>query len=329
MIIRSFGHALPKRIVTNDELARFLDTSDEWIQSHTGIQSRRVLTGGETLSALGAQAAEMALERAGMTAADIDYILCSTTRGEMFFPSTACLVQQKIGAGCPCLDINAGCTGFLYALDTADALLESGKAKRLLIVCAEQLSRLTDWTDRSTCVLFGDGGGACLLTGADFPRGRDLNAQLTDVISKADGAYTDLLYIRGGGSSLPYKAGDVIGDEYFIHMDGREVYKHAVRSMTAISREILERNGLSSQDIDLVIPHQANQRIIEAVTGRLEVPAERVFMNVHAYGNTSAASIPLALYEAKNEGRLQPGMNVLITTFGAGLAWSSALLRID
>lgn len=328
--INGIGAYAPSRVIDNAYLATLVDTNDEWIVSRTGIKERRMAAPGEFCSDLALAAAKEALARSGIDKECISHVVLATCTGDCVFPSTATIVAHKLGLkDVPAFDISAACAGFLYGLEIARGFVTASPGACVLLLAAEVLTARCNWQDRSTCVLFGDGGGACLVTGADFPRGRGLNAELTDVISKADGAYTDLLYIRGGGSSLPYKAGDVIGDEYFIHMDGREVYKHAVRNMTAISREILERNGLSSQDIDLVIPHQANQRIIEAVTGRLEVPAERVFMNVHAYGNTSAASIPLALYEAQNAGRLQPGMNVLITTFGAGLAWSAALLRID
>lgn len=315
MIIRSFGHALPKRIVTNDELARFLDTSDEWIQSHTGIQSRRVLTGGETLSALGAQAAEMALERAGMTAADIDYILCSTTRGEMFFPSTACLVQQKIGAGCPCLDINAGCTGFLYALDTADALLESGKAKRLLIVCAEQLSRLTDWTDRSTCVLFGDAAGAAICE-----RGNGVKA----VRLTAEG---DAAYLHGwpSGGNSPFD--DQIPTEKPLYMNGQEIFKFAVTRSLRDVEAVMDESALTADAVDYFVLHQANRRILDAVRARLKQPEEKFPVNITDHGNTSSACIPVLLSEMEGDGRLKKGQTLVLSAFGAGLTTGAAVLQ--
>ena len=327
--INGIGGYAPSRVIDNAYLATLVDTNDEWIVSRTGIKERRMAAPGEFCSDLALAAAQEALANSGIDRERISHVVLATCTGDCVFPSTATIVARKLGLkDVPAFDISAACAGFLYGLEIARGFVANSADSCVLLLAAEVLTSRCNWQDRSTCVLFGDGGGACLVTGAGFPHGRGLNAELTDVISKADGAHTDLLYIRGGGSSLPYKAGDVIGDEYFIHMDGREVYKHAVRNMTAISREVLERNGLASGDIDLVIPHQANQRIIEAVAGRLEMPEERVFMNVHAYGNTSAASIPLALYEAQSEGRLQPGMNVLITTFGAGLVWSAALLKI-
>ena len=327
--INGIGAYAPARVIDNAYLATLVDTNDEWIVSRTGIRERRMVAPGEFCSDLALAAAEEALKRSGIAKEHISHVILATCTGDCVFPSTASIVAHKLGLkDVPAFDISAACAGFLYGLEISRGLAAQSPDACVLLLAAEVLTSRCNWLDRSTCVLFGDGGGAWLVTGSEFPRGRGLNAELMDVITRADGAYTDLLYIRGGGSSLPYKVGDIIGDEYFIHMDGREVYKHAVRNMAAVSREIIERNGLSGADIDLVIPHQANQRIIEAVAGRLGVPVESVFMNVHAYGNTSAASIPLALYEAENEGRLKPGMRVLITTFGAGLTWSSALLKI-
>ena len=327
--INGIGAYAPSRVIDNAYLATLVDTNDEWIVARTGIKERRMAAPGEFCSDLALAAAKRALEHSGIDKERITHVILATCTGDCVFPSTATIVAHKLGLnGVPAFDISAACAGFLYGLEIAQGFVAASADACVLLLAAEVLTARCNWEDRGTCVLFGDGGGACLVTGANFPPGRDLNAELTDIITKADGAHTELLYIRAGGSSQPYKAGDVVGDEYFIHMDGREVYKHAVRSMTAISQEILARNGLAGSDIDLVIPHQANQRIIEAVAGRLGVAEERVFMNVHAYGNTSAASIPLALYEAQSEGRLRAGMNVLITTFGAGLTWSSALLKV-
>ena len=327
--INGIGAYTPSRVIDNAYLATLVDTNDEWIVSRTGIKERRMAAPGEFCSDLALAAAKEALTGSGVAKERISHVILATCTGDCVFPSTASIVASKLGLkDVPAFDISAACAGFLYGLEISRGLVAQAPEGCVLLLAAEVLTSRCNWQDRSTCVLFGDGGGACLVTGSEFSKGSGLNAVLIDVITKADGAYTDLLYIRAGGSSQPYKAGDVIGDEYFIHMDGREVYKHAVRSMTAASREILARNGLSGADIDLVIPHQANQRIIEAVAGRLDVDEGRVFMNVHAYGNTSAASIPLALYEAENEGRLKSGMHVLITTFGAGLVWSAALLKI-
>jgi 3-oxoacyl-[acyl-carrier-protein] synthase-3 len=328
--INGIGAYVPSRVIDNAYLATLVDTSDEWITSRTGIKERRMAAPGEFCSDLALAATKEALKRSGVAKERISHVILGTCSGDCVFPSTASIVAHKLGLkDIPAFDISAACSGFLYSLEIARGFAAQSADACVLVLAAEVLTPRCNWKDRSTCVLFGDGGGACLVTGPEFPRGLGLNAELADIITKADGAYTDLLYTRAGGSSLPYKAGDVISDEYFIQMDGREVYKHAVRNMTDVSLEILARNGLSGADIDLVIPHQANQRIIEAVTNRLRVAEERVFLNVQFYGNTSAASIPLALYEAENEGRLRPGMNVLITTFGAGFTWAAALLKVE
>ena len=327
--LNGIGAYVPAHVIDNAYLSTLVETSDEWIVSRTCIKERRMAAPGEFCSDLALAAANAALTRSGIAKERITHVVLATCTGDCVFPSTASIVAHKLGlVGVPAFDISAACSGFLCGLEIAQGFVAHRPDACVLLLAAEVLTSRCNWNDRSTCVLFGDGGGASLITGPDFPRGNDLNAELVDVLTRADGAHTDLLYIRAGGSSLPYKAGDVIGDEYFIHMDGREVYKNAVRNMTEISREILERNGLDFASIDLVIPHQANQRIIEAVASRLGITEDRLFINVHAYGNTSAASIPLALYEAQNEGRLRPGMNVLITTFGAGLVWASALLRV-
>lgn len=327
--LNGIGAYVPERIIDNAYLSTLVDTTDEWIVTRTGIKERHMVAPGEFCSDLALAAAQRVLARSGIAKERISHVILATCTGDCVFPSTATIVAHKLGLkNVPAFDISAACAGFLYGLEIAQGLVSHAPDACVLLLAAEVLTSRCNWNDRTTCVLFGDGGGASLITGPDFAPGNDFNAELTDVLTRADGAHTDLLYIRAGGSSLPYKAGDVIGDEYFIHMDGREVYKNAVRSMTEICREILERNGLDFASVDLVIPHQANQRIIEAVASRLGVPEDRLFINVQSYGNTSAASIPLALYDAGNAGRLAPGMNILITTFGAGLTWSAALLKV-
>ncbi len=327
--LNGIGAYTPARVIDNAYLAGMVDTSDEWIVSRTGIKERRMAAPGEICSDIAFAAAEELLKRSGVDKNMISHVVLGTCSGDYIFPSTATVVANKLGLhGQPAFDISAACAGFLYGLEISRGLVAQSADTCVLLLASELLTSRVNWADRSTCVLFGDAGGATLVTGPDFPKGNDLNFELVDVLSKADGAYTDLLYSRGGSSIHPYKAGDVVGDEYFINMEGREVYKHAVRNMTGISRELLERNGMAADDVDLVIPHQANQRIIEAVADRLKVGEDRLFMNVQWYGNTSAASIPLALYEAGNAGRLKAGMRVLITTFGAGLTWSAALLKV-
>ena len=315
MNVVSLGHALPKRVVTNAELTQFLDTTDEWIQDHTGIESRRVMTGKETLSGLGAKAAKMALARAGLTPADIDYILCSTTRGEMTFPSTACLIQDRLGATCPCLDVNAGCTGFLYALDVADALLQSGKVKRLLIVCAEAVSRLADWTDRSTCVLFGDAAGAVVCEAGDHLKTVKLTAR------------GDAKPLHGwpGGGNCPFD--EHPAQEQPLYMNGQEIFKFAVSHSCRDIDSVLEATGITPDAVDFYVLHQANRRILDAARTRLKQPADKFPVNITTHGNTSSACIPVLLSEMVEDGRLQRGQTLVLSAFGAGLTTGAALLQ--
>ena len=315
MKITALGHALPKRTVTNAELTTFLDTTDEWIQTHTGIESRRIMTGRETLSALGAKAATMALTRAGLTAADVDYILCSTTRGEMTFPATACLIEQKLGADCPCLDVNAGCTGFLYALDVADALLTSGKAKRVLVVCAEQVSRLTDWTDRSTCVLFGDAAGAALCEAGDALRAVRLTAE----------GDAKPLHAWPAGGNCPFD--EHIPEAQPLYMNGQEIFRFAVTRSCRDIDTVMDQCDLKADAVDFFVLHQANRRILDAVCTRLKQPAEKFPVNITTHGNTSSACIPVLLSEMAEDGRLQRGQTLVLSAFGAGLTTGAAVLH--
>ena len=315
MKILSFGHALPKRTVTNAELTQFLDTSDEWIQSHTGIESRHIMTGRETLSALGAKACKMALERAELKASDVDYILCSTTRGEMTFPATSCLIQDRLGATCPCLDVNAGCTGFLYALDVAEAMLQSGRVKRILVVCAEQVSRLTDWTDRSTCVLFGDAAGAAVCEAGDSLKTVRL------------AAYGDAkpLHAWSSGGNCPFD--EHIPQEQPLYMNGQEIFKFAVPHSCRDIETVMDECDITADDVDFFVLHQANRRILDAARTRLKQPVEKFPMNVTTHGNTSSACIPVLLSEMAEDGRLQKGQTLVLSAFGAGLTTGAAVLQ--
>jgi len=315
MKILSFGHALPKRTVTNAELTQFLDTTDEWIQSHTGIESRYIMTGRETLSGLGAKACKLALEHAGLKPENIDYILCSTTRGEMTFPSTACLIQEKLGATCPCLDVNAGCTGFLYALDVADAMLASGKVKRMLVVCAEQVSRLTDWTDRGTCVLFGDAAGAAVCEAGEG---------LKSIHLAAEGDAKPLHAWPSGGNS-PFD--DRIPEEQPLYMNGQEIFKFAVTHSCHDIETVMQDCGLTADAVDYFVLHQANRRILDAARSRLKQPAEKFPVNITTHGNTSSACIPVLLSEMAEDGRLQKGQTLVLSAFGAGLTTGAAVLQ--
>ncbi|MEA4999946.1 MAG: beta-ketoacyl-ACP synthase III [Candidatus Limiplasma sp.] len=315
MRIISFGHALPKRSVTNQELTAFLDTTDEWIVEHTGIRSRRILSGKETVSGLGAKAAKMALTRAGLTAKDVDYILCSTTAGEMTFPATSCLIQEKLGATCPSMDLNAGCTGFLYALDMADALLSSGKAKRVLVLCAEQISRLSDWTDRSTCVLFGDAAGAALCEAGDGLKTIRLSAKgnATPLHAWPDGGNSPFLEDRQPAQPL--------------YMNGQEIFKFAVSHSSRDIAAVMADADLTADQVDHFVLHQANLRIIEAARARLKQPTEKFPVNIHDHGNTSSACIPVLLSEMAEDGRLLRGQTLVLSAFGAGLTTGAAVLQ--
>ncbi|HIS02675.1 MAG TPA: ketoacyl-ACP synthase III [Candidatus Pullichristensenella avicola] len=314
MRILGTGSALPAHTVTNDDLARFLDTSDEWIRTHTGIRSRQVIT-DETLLQLARRAAEAALENAGLSAADMDYILCSSVLPDTITPSLGCVLQAEIGAHCPALDVNGACAGFLYALDLADALIASGKAGRVLVVCAEGMTRMVDWTDRSTCVLFGDGAGAAVVDG-----GEGLLA--THLTSQGDAAHLNM-YPDPGNS--PFAARRVPARA--LHMDGPEIYKFAVSHSVSDLRAVCEKAGVALEEIDHFLLHQANKRIIDAARARLKQPAEKFPMNVEARGNTSSASVPILLDEIHRAGLLRAGELLAMSAFGAGLTTGACVLR--
>lgn len=323
VVIRGLGSYAPARIVTNDDLAHVVDTSDEWIRSRTGIRERRLAGDDETTSDLATAAARRALAAAGLQPADIDLVIVATITPDMPFPSTACLVQHKLGLRqVPCFDLEAACSGFLYVLDVAAALLRAGPYKHALVIGAEKLSSILDWEDRTTCVLFGDGAGAVVL-GLDPTPGLGLLASRLG----ADGGDGDKLCQPGGGSAQPASLASIASRQHYLKMQGREIFKSAVRVMEQSALDLLAAEGLTPQDIALVIPHQANSRIIDAIRERLELPPERVFLNLDRYGNTSAASIPLALDEAVQAGRIRSGDLVLLVAFGAGLTWGSTLLK--
>ncbi len=320
------GSYAPERVVTNNDLSKQVDTSDEWIFTRTGIRERRIAGPAETTSFMAAEASRRALADAGVTPAQIDLVIVATMTPDMPMPATACLVQHLLGvpATAPCFDLNAACSGFLYALDTAWAMLASGRYKHALVIGAEKLSSVLDWTDRTTCVLFGDGAGAVVLGPARGTAGI-LGSKLY-----AEGAHADMLCIAGGGSRHPAvtaTTAEADAPKRAITMRGREIFKLAVRQMEDAAREILDLHGLPAGAVDCVVPHQANLRIIDAIAQYLELPTDRFFVNLERYGNTSAASIPLALDEARRAGRIQPGHTTLLVAFGAGLTYGSALVR--
>ena len=313
------GSYLPEKVLTNADLEKMVDTNDEWIVSRSGIRERHLAADGETTGDLAYQAALRALEAAGMQGSEIELVVLGTTTPDIIFPSTACLLQHRIGAnGCPAFDVNAACSGFIYALSVADQFIRSGMVKNALVVGAETLSRMIDWNDRGTCVLFGDGAGAVVLKA-------DAEAGIISSHLHADGGKKELLYNPKGVSvgfdtSLPNAGVKVL-------MAGSDVFKYAVKALDSVVEETLLANGLDKHDIDWLIPHQANLRIIEATAKRLDMPMERVIVTVDRTGNTSAGSVPLALDEAVRSGKVQRGQLLLLEAFGGGFTWGSALIR--
>ncbi len=317
------GSYVPERILTNEELAATVDTSDEWIVSRTGIHERRIAAAGEFTSHLATKAALRALEQAGLAAEDIELIIVATITPDTLTPATACYVQKNLGAtNAVAFDISAACSGFLYAMKISKRLISDGAFKNALIIGAEKLSAVTNWTDRATCVLFGDGAGAAVLRRAEPGEGSILATEMG-----TDGNLTHLLNIPGGGSACPITSANA-GDQLFaLTMMGKEIFKHAVTRMKEAAEKVIERAGLTAADIACVIPHQANLRIIDAIADRLEVPNELVFVNLHKYGNTSAAAVAIALDEANREGKFKRGDNIVMVVFGAGLTWAAAAIR--
>jgi 3-oxoacyl-[acyl-carrier-protein] synthase-3 len=315
------GAYVPDRVLTNADLERMVATSDPWIVERTGIRERRIAAPGQACSDLGTRAAEQALAAAGIEPSDLDMILVATCTGDQPLPSTACLIQAQLGARrAAACDLSAACCGFVYALSVADAYVKTG-SRYVLVVGAEVMSAITDWTDRSTCILFGDGAGAAVLGPAEGNRG------ILSTHLHSDGALGDLICVPGGGSEMPPSEKMLTEKAQYLKMKGNETYKVAIKTLEDVARETLSTHGLTIDDVDLYVPHQANVRIIKAVAERLDLPLEKVFMNIDRYGNTSAASIPLALDEAVKGGRVKEGSVVMIGAFGAGLTWASALIR--
>lgn len=323
VVILGTGAYAPERILSNADLTRIVDTTDEWILTRSGIRERHVAAPDEATSDLATKAAQVAIADAKLTPADIDLLIIATCTPDAPLPSTASIVQHKLGLGhCACFDLSAACSGFLYSLDTAEAMLRSGRYRNALVIGAEKLTTLTDYQDRTTCILFGDGAGAVVL-------GLRPGAGTGIIGTKlyADGSACDLIHVTAGGSRRPASAETVAQREHFIQMRGKEVFKLAVTAMQDAAIELLEKHGVAPDQVKLLIPHQANQRIIDAIAQRMKLPGDRVFMNLERYGNTSAASIPIALAEASRCGRIVSGDYVLLVAFGAGLTWASALIR--
>ena len=316
------GRAIPERKLTNHDLEKIVETSDEWIKTRTGMEVRHIIDENSQTSDLCVDAAEKALAEQDINPHDVDKIIVATITGDVGFPSTACFVQEKLGAqNAAAMDIAAACSGFIYGLELADLYIATGKAETVLVIGAEAMTRITDYQDRATCVLFGDGAGAAVLRPADGNKG------ILGTYTKSDGSLNHLLYMDGGGTKYPASYETVDKRMHYLKMAGREVFKYAVTAMGDAAEVILKQTGLTGDDVDLLIPHQANKRILDATARRVKIPPERVMINVHKYGNTSAASIPIAIDEAREEGRLQDGRIAVLVAFGAGFTWGSAAIR--
>ncbi len=320
--IVSTGSYVPEKVLANSDLEKMIETSDEWIIERTGIKERRIADESQAASDLAYEAAKKALKGADLNPEDLNLIIVTTVTGDMPFPSTACILQDKLGAKkATAFDINAACSGFLYGLYVADSFIKSGIHKRILVVGTEVLSKITDWDDRTTCILFGDGAGAAIIEPTEEDRG------VISMHIHSDGSMWDLLHMPGGGSRNPASKDSIEKRLHFIKMKGNEIFKVAVRKLEDLAVKILKENKLEPSQISLLIPHQANLRIIQAIAERLGIPMEKVYINIDRYGNTSAASIPIALDEAVRAGKVKDGDYILLEAFGGGLTWASALIK--
>ena len=316
------GHYLPSKVLTNFDLEKMMDTTDEWIRQRTGIFQRHVAADGECVSDLGTQAGQRAIEQAGIEAGEIDYIICATLTPDFLMPSAACLIQDRLGAkNAGACDLNAACSGFVYGLELADALIRAGVHKTILIIGAEQMTARLDWTKRDTAVLFGDGAGAIIVRGMEGENG------VLTTFTASDGSGAEILSIPVGGARHALTPENIHELDRSIRMNGRELYKRAVVAFRDAVEKALDRAGVSPAEIDLFIPHQANRRIIVAATERIGLPEEKIYLNLDRVANTSAASIPIAIDQARAEGRIHDGDLVLLAAFGAGLTWASAMIR--
>jgi 3-oxoacyl-[acyl-carrier-protein] synthase-3 len=319
--IRGVGMYVPERVMTNADLEKLVDTSDEWITSRTGIRERHIAADDETSSSMGAQAARCAIENAGISPDEIDLVIVGTATPDFPFPATACLVQDALGITGGAFDVEAGCTSFMYALSAASSFVMSGMHANVLVIGTEVLSRILDWTDRSTCVLFGDGAGAVVVSAGEFASFQP------QFILGADGSGGPSLCVPAGGSARPASEETIADRLHFVKMAGPEVFRFATRVVEESTGQVLQKSGLTPEDVDLFIPHQANVRIIDHAVKRLRIPRDRVFLNIDRYGNTSSASIPIALFEAQQNGKLKPGDTILTVGFGAGLTWGAGAIQ--
>jgi 3-oxoacyl-[acyl-carrier-protein] synthase-3 len=322
--ISGTGAYLPERVMTNDDIAKLVDTNDEWIVQRTGIRERRVLSDDEVTSDLATAAGRMALESAGIDPADVGGVIIGTVTPDTVCPSAAVYVQDRLGAtNAFAFDLNAACTGFVYGMSIATSMIQTGACRHILLIGAEGLSRFVDWSDRTTCILFGDGAGAALVSRADDGS----SSQIIDSQLYADGASADLITIPAGGARRPASLETVEAHDHVLTLNGREVFKFATKAMIELVQTALDRNNLKYADLDLVVPHQVNYRIIETALKKLDIPEEKIYLNLERYGNTSAASVPIALHEATQDERLKRGNLVLFVAFGAGMTWGYNLVR--
>ncbi|MHB1767142.1 MAG: beta-ketoacyl-ACP synthase III [Phycisphaerae bacterium] len=323
--ISGSGSCVPQRRLTNADLEKLVDTNDEWIVQRTGIRERRVVSNGESTVTLALHAAQKALENAKISADDLDLIIVATLTPELITPSTACLLQEKLGIKrhIGAFDMGAACSGFVYSIATASQFIQTGAYKNILIVGAETLTRIVDYTDRGTCILFGDGAGAVVLSATE-----DSSRGIQAFELGADGMDGEMLYVPAGGSRLPASAETILNRQHYLKMNGREIYKFAVHQMTSSLKKAMEACNLTAADVKLVVPHQVNQRIIDSATEKMGFPKDKVFVNIDRYGNTSAASVPLALDEALRAGACGPGDWIIMVAFGAGLTWASATVKL-
>ncbi|MCH7954902.1 MAG: ketoacyl-ACP synthase III [Candidatus Marinimicrobia bacterium] len=321
--ISGVGHYMPEKVLTNHDLEKLVDTNDEWIVSRTGISERRIVADGEFTSHMSVNAINELLETTNTDVSEIDVIIVATVTPDRLFPSTACLVQEKIGArNCWGFDLSAACSGFVFGLNTASRFVESGAYKKIIVVGVDTMSSIMNYKDRNTCILFGDGAGAVLVE----PSAEE-GFGIIDSLSSIDGSGAEYLYMPAGGSEKPASHETVDADEHYLHQDGKKVYIDAVRGMADISIRILEKNGLNGEDIDLFIPHQANKRIIDSTAKRLKIDSSKVVINIGSYGNTTAGTIPLGIYDAVQDGRLKKGYVTVLAAFGAGYTLGSTLLK--
>jgi 3-oxoacyl-[acyl-carrier-protein] synthase-3 len=320
--ITGWGMSVPERVLTNDELARTVDTTDEWIVGRTGIRQRHIAGPRDTTASLAVAAARAALECADVSPRQIDLIIVATSTPEYIFPATACIVQDTLGASnAGGFDLSAACSGFIYAMEMGAAAIRGGSLQTVLVIGAETITRLVNWKDRGTCILFGDGAGAFVLQASETPGG------VLASIMRSDGSGAPALIVPAGGSHMPASPESVRDGQHFIQMDGKEVYRFATRVMASATREVVAAAGLSLDDIALIVPHQANKRIIESAARSLNLPADRFIVNLDRYGNTSTASIPIAICEAVNEGKIRPNDNLVLVGFGAGLTWGASAIQ--